>query len=77
MEPLVRNPASQNARTGKIMTEITTQPGPAADRPAPGVTLAEPDRRPARIEELITAATAASAQREAGAPERDAGSNLP
>ena len=35
------------------------QPGPQAE-PAPEVTLAELDRRLARIEELITAATASS-----------------
>jgi voltage-gated potassium channel len=53
-----------------------TQPGPQAE-PAPEVTLAELDRRLARIEELITAATASSSQRAAGAPERDAGSDSP
>jgi len=52
------------------------QPGPQAE-PAPEVTLAELDRRLARIEELITAATASSSQRAAGAPERDAGSDSP
>ena len=35
------------------------------------------DRLLARIEELITAATASSSQRAAGAPERDAGSDPP
>jgi voltage-gated potassium channel len=52
------------------------QPGPQAE-PAPEVTLAELDRRLARIEELLTAATASSSQRPAGAPERDAGSDSP
>ena len=52
------------------------QPGPQAE-PVPEVTLAELDRRLARIEELITAATASSSQRAAGAPERDAGSDSP
>jgi voltage-gated potassium channel len=52
------------------------QPGPQAE-PAPGVTLAELDRRLARIEELLTAATASSSQRPAGAPEPDAGSDPP
>jgi voltage-gated potassium channel len=51
------------------------QPGPQAE-PAPEVTLAELDRRLARIEELLTA-TASSSQRAAGAPERDAGSDSP
>ena len=51
------------------------QPGPA--EPVPEVTLAELDRRLARIEELITAATASSSQRAAGAPERDAGGDSP
>ncbi len=54
----------------------TAQPGPQAE-PAPEVTLADIDRRLARIEELITAATASSSQRAAGAPERDAGSDSP
>ena len=54
----------------------TAQPGPQAE-PAPEVTLADIDRRLARIEELITAATASSSQRAAGAPERDAGSDPP
>ena len=35
MEPLVRNPAGQNALTGKITTEITSQPGPPAEPPRP------------------------------------------
>jgi voltage-gated potassium channel len=52
------------------------QPGPQAE-PASEVTLAELDRRLARIEELITAATAPSSQRAAGAHERDAGSDSP
>lgn len=50
------------------------QPGPQAET-AHEVTLAELDRRLARIEELITAATASSSQRTAGSPERDAGSD--
>jgi voltage-gated potassium channel len=52
------------------------QPGPQA-QPAPEVTLAELDRRLARIEELITAATASSSQRAARAPERDSGRDSP
>ena len=52
------------------------RPGPQAE-PAPEVTLAELGRRLARIEELLTAATASSSQRPAGAPERDAGSDPP
>jgi voltage-gated potassium channel len=52
------------------------QPGPQAE-PAPAVTLAELDRRLARIEELLTAATASSSQRPAGAPERASGSDSP
>jgi voltage-gated potassium channel len=52
------------------------QPAPQA-QPAPEVTLAELDRRLARIEELITAATASSSPRAAGAHERDAGSDPP
>jgi voltage-gated potassium channel len=60
------------------------QPGPQAEPgtgpqagPAPEVTLAELDRRLARIEELLTAATASSSHRAAGAHERDAGSDSP
>ena len=52
------------------------QPGPQAE-PAPEVTLAELDRRLARIEELLAAATASSSQRPAGAPERASGSDSP
>ncbi len=52
------------------------QPGPQAE-PAPEVTLAELDQRLARIEELLTATTASSSQRAAGAPEQDAGSESP
>jgi voltage-gated potassium channel len=52
------------------------QPSPQAE-PALEVTLAELDRRLARIEELITAATASSSRRAAGAHERDAGSDSP
>ena len=52
------------------------EPDPRAE-PVPEVTLAELDRRLARIEELITAATASSSQRAAGAPERDAGGDSP
>src|SRR5271169_1071377 len=51
------------------------QPGPQAE-PAPGVTLADLDRRLARIEELITAAASPS-PRAAGAHERDAGGGSP
>jgi voltage-gated potassium channel len=39
----------------------------------PGVTLAELDRRLARIEELLSAASASSSQRTAGAPGREPG----
>jgi voltage-gated potassium channel len=52
------------------------QPGPQAE-PAPGVTLAELDRRLARIEELIIAATASSSSPPAGTSERDPGSDSP
>jgi hypothetical protein len=52
------------------------QPGPQAE-PAPEVTLAELDRRLARIEELLTAAAASSSHRAAGAHARDAGSDPP
>jgi voltage-gated potassium channel len=52
------------------------QPGAQAES-VHEVTLAELDRRLARIEELITAATASSSQRAAGALERDAGSDPP
>jgi len=68
--------------TAQVASSFVTQapgkarPGPQAE-PAPEVTLAELDRRLARIEELITAATASSSQRPAGAPERDAGSDSP
>jgi voltage-gated potassium channel len=52
------------------------QRGPQAEA-VPEVTLADLDRRLARIEELIAAATASSSQRAAGAPERDTGSDSP
>jgi voltage-gated potassium channel len=52
------------------------QPGPQAESP-PEVTLAELDRRLARIEELITAAATSSSPRAAGAPEQDAGGDSP
>jgi voltage-gated potassium channel len=53
-----------------------TQPRTQAE-PGPEVTLAQLDRRLARIEELITAATASSSVRAAGAPERDTGGDSP
>ena len=68
--------------TAQVASSFVTQgpgnapPGPQAE-PAPEVTLADIDRRLARIEELITATTASSSQRAAGAPERDAGSDSP
>jgi hypothetical protein len=43
----------------------------------PEVTLAELDRRLARIEELLTAAPASSSQRAAGALEQESGSDRP
>jgi len=68
--------------TAQVASSFVTQapgkarPGPQAES-APEVTLAELDRRLARIEELIIAATASSSQRAAGAPERDSGSDSP
>jgi hypothetical protein len=62
--------------TRPLAGEGKAQPGPQAE-PAPVVTLAELDRRLARIEELLTAATASSSQRPAGAPEPHAGSDSP
>jgi voltage-gated potassium channel len=68
--------------TAQVASTFVTQgagqarPGPQAE-PAPEVTLAELDRRLARIEELLTTAAASSSQRAAGAPERDAGSGSP
>jgi voltage-gated potassium channel len=68
--------------TAQVASSFVTQgagkarPGPQAG-PAPEVTLADLDRRLARIEELITAAAAPSSPRAAGAPERDAGSDPP
>ena len=49
------------------------QRGPRVEAATPEVTLAELDRRLARIEELLTAATALSSQRAGGAPERESG----
>jgi hypothetical protein len=46
--------------------------GPQVEAVTPEVTLAELDRRLARIEELLTAAPASS-QRAVGAPERESG----
>jgi voltage-gated potassium channel len=46
--------------------------GPRVEAVTPEVTLAELDRRLARIEELLTAAPASS-QRAVGAPERESG----
>jgi voltage-gated potassium channel len=68
--------------TAQVASSFVTQgPGKAQTgrqaEPAPEVTLAELGRRLARIEELITAATASSSPRAAGAPERDAGSDSP
>jgi hypothetical protein len=67
---------AQVASTFVTQGQGRAQPGPQAEA-APEVTLAELDRRLARIEELITAATASSSPRAAGAPERDAGSDSP
>ena len=50
------------------------QRGPQAKTATPEVTLAELDRRLARIEELLTAATSPS-ERPAGAPEHESGSD--
>jgi len=47
--------------------------GPRVEAATPEVTLAELDRRLARIEELLTAASASSSQRAAGAPEQESG----
>ncbi len=52
---------------------VRAQRGPQVEAATPEVTLAELDRRLARIEELLTAATAPSSQRSAGAPERESG----
>ena len=68
--------------TAQVASTFVTQgqghakPGPQAE-PAREVTLDELDRRLARIEELITAATASSSPRAAGAHEREAGSDSP
>lgn len=51
------------------------QRGPQAKAATPEVTLAELDRRLARIEELLTAAATSPSQRPAGAPERESGSD--
>ena len=67
---------AQVASTFVTQGQGHAQPGPQAE-PAPEVTLAELDRRLARIEELLTAATVLSSQRAAGGPERDAGSDSP
>ena len=53
------------------------QSGPQVEPVTPQVTLAELDRRLARIEELLTAAPASSSQRAAGAPEQKSGSDWP
>ncbi len=49
------------------------QRGPRVEAATPEVTLAELDRRLARIEELLATATASSSQRGGGAPERESG----
>jgi hypothetical protein len=49
------------------------QPDPQVEPVTPDVTLAELDRRLARIEELLTAAAAAPSPRAAGAPEQQSG----
>ena len=67
---------AQVASTFVTQGQGQAQPGPQAE-PTHEVTLAELDRRLARIEELITAATASSSPRTAGAPERDAGGGSP
>jgi voltage-gated potassium channel len=53
------------------------QRGPQAVPVTPEVTLAELDRRLARIEELLTAAAASPPPRAAGAPEQQSGSDWP
>jgi voltage-gated potassium channel len=53
------------------------QRGPRVEPVTPEVTLAELDRRLARIEELLTAAPASPSQRAAGAPEQESGSDWP
>jgi voltage-gated potassium channel len=68
--------------TAQVASSFVTQgPGKAQTgrqaEPTPEMTLAELGRRLARIEELITAASASSSPRAAGAPERDAGSDSP
>jgi len=53
------------------------QRGPQVEPVTPQVTLAELDRRLARIEELLTTAATAPSPRAAGAPERQSGSDWP
>ena len=53
------------------------QRGPQVEPVTPQVTLAELDRRLARIEELLTTAATAPSPRAAGAPERQPGSDWP
>ena len=76
--PMKRGPRRASTCSRSFVAQGTgkAQPGPQAE-PAPEVTLAELDRRLARIEELLAAATASSSQRPAGAPEPHAGSDSP
>ena len=64
---------AQVASSFVAQSPIRAQRGPQVEAATPEVTLAELDRRLARIEELLTAATAPSSQRSAGAPERESG----
>jgi voltage-gated potassium channel len=62
--------------TAQVASTFVSQGSSRARQPeaaAPEVTLAELDRRLARIEELLSAAPAASSQRPAGAPGREPG----
>jgi voltage-gated potassium channel len=64
---------AQVASTFVAQGSSRAQRGPQPESAAPEVTLAELDRRLARIEELLTAA-ASSSRRTAEAPERESGS---
>jgi hypothetical protein len=64
---------AQVASSFVAQAPVRARRGPQVEAAAPEVTLAELDRRLARIEELLTAATAPSSQRSAGAPERESG----
>jgi hypothetical protein len=68
--------------TAQVASSFVTQGpsrarrGPQVEPVTPEVTLAELDRRLARIEELLTA-PASPSQRAAGAPEQESGSDWP